>query len=47
MNLILYGQFQLFSIKIAAIHVAISAILGALGGTVVGWWLGRGTSAAA
>lgn len=45
-DLLMFAQMNLFSLKLAAIDVAISAVLGALAGTVIGWWLGRGTKAA-
>lgn len=45
-DLLIYEQLNLFHLKLLAVDVALSAVIGALSGTVVGWWLGRGASAA-
>ena len=45
-DLFVYAQMELFHLKLLAIDVALTAVLGALGGTAVGWWLGRGGKAA-
>jgi membrane protein YqaA with SNARE-associated domain len=42
-----FATMNLFTVKLIAVDAALGGILGALTGTVVGWWLGRGTKAAA
>jgi hypothetical protein len=46
-DLFMHAQMNLFDYSLLAIDVVLSAVLGGVSGAVLGWWMGRGTTAAA
>lgn len=45
-DLFMRAQFNLYSVNVLAVDVAVSAIFGGVMGAFLGWWFGRGTKTA-
>ena len=46
-DMMFYAQMNLFSLQLICVDVLASLVMGALVGAVLGWWFGRGQTAAA